>query len=1228
MKSLVKRKKSFKNNFKNKKNLFLSFGLFLLLISTIYLYRDSFLPFFYSYFPKEQSDVLAANQVSLTRINRYDIEFTDLDGQLKSIRPRVCDGFDIPGSPGVTSRMQTTCLRNYPVEFSRFNNSIQNYGTVGIWSLNYVGLTQNIVTDITGKKRINIFPKADAATANNEITIREEKYRPLLQDIDGKPVMFYYGGLHEINLKNRSTYLLTRLYDSAYYTRAFEYGNMPNVVYKLAGTNRFILYTPIRHTVNDHACFTCTAEQNNTKTGGWGNCSILQEKTQYCPGISAEIYSWVNNIPQASNVGKLSPELYDSDFVFKRSTWNNSYGAHTFRGNRTNYLDPNVRSSFRSYNDPYIDSILINDCSVPGAYRTNAGNLCVSSKNSFQGPYRAGYDVSYDVSCIGKDIDGSCEELILYAAKRDTKSSFSYSGLNFFKGNTTNRVNCSSTTSSTACYTGYELLHDNRWAPYSNLSGGYEIPLYEYWYNNNNITCSLNDLDCIRAIDWNSTDGKIVTYSSYEKVNSVKSTFNKPANFPPANVNFNFTSDLANFAIKINPPSGTNLGSMDIYKYGLSIGDGKPYSYRFRYNFTSQSPAPRYFQADEISVAFSLNSGGPNQDIDIMFSSLNANPNAYAKNELRVFRLKDGLSSSNSRTRTEEIIDITDKFNFTGIYPLTFRRYIATLNDGSGYPSGSEYFVFVSRDFVYHSPVPNTDDCILNLDSLSVVNTSPNSFYYGLNLPSDNVTPHLVLRAGKPIYCKDPVTNTDITQKPITAAKITFYDPINQDPIASFTATQIVNLSTLNFGGNMNTYLKNNFPSGMMFNFDLNFSMGNENVLVDSGTFNEVDFPNILPKGFSVFKESGVRVNLQVGGSPYNFTDNIGMTIQKNNFVSRTYNLNNLTNKSLPIFVNSTNSDFVNFFYDHNMRLNNAAARLEDSISYRICFSINVLSVSSSNNNFLSVAKNPSNSRCVDLKYLHGNVQSYNIATQTVTINLEPKVGIDISNVEFNGNVFADISSIQRESIFKTSSIRFEGSYITSTNNTSNLKLFNNSKLSFNYLNGISSLNNFTNFTGSNFNKFNLLYKDIGSQVESDPLVASSYIVLDPANNTSNNNFEIIDISTGRGVLIDLTNTNIQKSFDRYVLMNLDSRNKSRIKFKVDCNNQSSYSLICSGNVFNFKGAILGGFYLEGEVPEGLQNSRFIRIHENASILINLVKELRSNKYPTVTTTLVNLKYE
>lgn len=1224
MKSLIKRKKSFKNKFKNKRNLFLSFSLFLLLISTIYLYRDSFVSFFYSYFPKEQSDVLAANQVSLTRINRYDIEFTDLDGQLKSIRPRVCDGFDIAGSPGVTSRMQLSCLRNYPEEFSSFRNSIQSYGTVGLWSLNYNNLTQNIVTDSTGKKRINIFPQLTLSTTAE--TIRNEKYRPILQDINGKPVMFYFGGLHEINLKNKSTYLLTRLYDSAYYTRAFEHGNMPLVVYKLAQSDRFILYTPIRHTVSDHACFTCTAMQNNTKTDGWGNCSILGKDTQYCPSIASEIYSTVDGVPQPTGRGKFSPELYDSNYVYSKSTWNNAFGAHTFRGTKADYSNTNIRSSFRSYNDPYIDSIKIDDCSVSGTNRTNSGNLCVTSKNSFKGPYQAGYGVSFDVSCIGKDNDGSCEELIIYAARRDTVNKFSYTGFNFFKGNIAQQTNCSSTTSDTSCYKGYELLYDNRWEPYSNLSGGYEVPLFEYWYNNSNFNCALNNLSCIRAIDWNSADGKIVTYSSYLKENSVLSTFNKPANFPPANVNFNFTSDLANFAIKINPPTSTNLGSMDIYKYGISIGDGRPYSYKFTYRFTSQSPAPRYFQADEISVAFSPTRVGQNQDIDIMFSSINANPNAYAKNELRVFRLKDGLSSSNSRT--EEIIDITDKFNFTGIYPLTFKRYLADFNDGTGYPAGSEYFVFVSRNYVYHSPVPNTDDCALNLDSLTVVNSDANSFYYGLDLPSDNVNPHLVLRAGKPIYCKDPVTNTDITQKPITAAKITFYDPINQDPIASFTATQIVNLSTLNFGGNMNTYLKNNFPSGMRFDFDLNFSMGNENVLVDSGTFNEVDFPNILPKGFSVFKESGVRVNLQVGGAPYNFTDNIGMTIQKNNFVSRTYNLNNFTNKSLPIFINSTNSDFVNFFYDHNMQLNNVTARLEDSISYRICFSINVLSVSSSNNNFLSVAKNPSNSRCVDLKYLHGNVQSYNIATQTVTINLEPKVGIDISNVEFNGNVFADISSIQRESIFKTSSTRFEGSYITSTNNTSNLKLFNNSKLSFNYLNGISSLNNFTNFTGSNFNKFNFLYKDIGSQVESDPLVASSYIVLDPANNTSNNNFEIIDISTGRGVLIDLTNTNIQKSFDRYVLMNLDSRNKSRIKFKVDCNNQSSYSLICSGNVFNFKGSILGGFYLEGEVPQSVQTSRFIRIHENASILINLVKELRSNKYPTVTTTLVNLKYE
>lgn len=1228
MKSIVKRKKSNKNV----KNLFLILLLLFFIAMILYLSNiDIFsrLPFFTN---KQDSDVLAASQVSLTRISRYDIEFNDLDGQLKSIRPKGCVGFDIQGSPGVASSMQTSCLRNYNLEYP--NPPYYTKTGLKVWSLVYpdqFGL--NITTpEGYGLRRMDIFPTMLNKYASN-MSEKIQKYRPILQDISGIPVMFYFGGVHEINLKNKSTYLLTRMYDSGYYTRAFQHGNIPNLVYKIAGNNNFIVYTPNFHSVNEQACFVCSTKQNSTL---WG-CKELGGSTQYCPAIATDLTVWVNG-SMVSTGGKYSPELLNPNHVTNANypSWVNDYGAKLFRGNRSQYAVPGS-PKFRSYNTQVVDSISVEKCAssaeCSAGNPTNSGLLYVSSKNSYYMPYNAGYNIDYNVNCIGKTLDNSCQELLIYGARRDTKSNFSFTGYRHFVGNVSGQVNCSSTKSAESCYKGYELLHDNRWQPYSNVSTGYEIPFFEYVYSTNATLCSITNTNCIKATDWNDSNGKITTYNSFLTTNTTTKTFNKPSKFfPPANVDFNFTTDLTNFAIKINPPSDLvnrpspgNYGSMDIYRYGISISDGTPYSEKFTYNFTAQSPMPKYYRADEISVTYSINENPYYPDIDIMFSSLNANPNNYSPSELRILRLKNGLSTS--ATEQESIIDITNLFNFTGIYPLTFKRYSEDGSFGTGYVAGSDYYVFVSQNYVYHSPVPKTDGCILNIDSLNISNINSNSFFYGLKFPSDNVSPHLVFKAGKPIYCKDPVTNLDNNQKPLNAALVTFYDPINNKALVSFPTKDIDNLSTINFDAALNNYFKFSFPSGMKLDFDLNFSMGNENVLINSETFSKTIFPNILPKGFTVYKESGVSLDLKVGNVSYDFTQDLGMTVQKNSFVSQTYNLKNFGAKTLPILINSSNSDFINLFFDHDLYFNNVTSRLEDAIAYKICFTVNVVSVTSSNSNLLAVAKNPSNSKCVDAKYLHSNVQSYNISTQTININLEQKVGIDIGNVEFNGNVYAGSSLIQSGNMFKTASKKFEGSYITSTNNTSTLKYFNNSKLTFSYFDNISSLKNFSNFNGGNFSKFNFLYANIGNQVESDPLVNSSYITLDPALNSTANSFEIIDISKGRGVLIDLTNTNITKSFDKYVLMNIDSTNSSRIKFKVDCAN-INYSLICSGNVFNFKGAVLGGIYIEGEVPQSLQTSKFIRIHENASILVNLIKELRSNKYPTVTSTLVNLKYE
>jgi hypothetical protein len=241
----------------------------------------------------------------------------------------------------------------------------------------------------------------------------------------------------------------------------------------------------------------------------------------------------------------------------------------------------------------------------------------------------------------------------------------------------------------------------------------------------------------------------------------------------------------------------------------------------------------------------------------------------------------------------------------------------------------------------------------------------------------------------------------------------------------------------------------------------------------------------------------------------------------------------------------------------------------------------------------------------------------------TVTVSV---IDSSYKNFEFNGNVFSK-DNLSAGFLFTAPASKYVGSYVTSETFSSNLKFLNNANTSFGYNDSLNnSLVNFSSFNGTNFQRFNFLYENVGYP-EGVPLSDSQYLTLSPPSPANSNNFEIINISKGKGVKIDLTNTNLTKNFNKFVLVNSDKGNKSRIHFYFDCLN-ASYSLICSGVKFNFKGALLGQFYISGRTNSIIAERRVIRIHENADILVNLVDALKSKKYQTVTSTILNLKYE
>lgn len=229
-------------------------------------------------------------------------------------------------------------------------------------------------------------------------------------------------------------------------------------------------------------------------------------------------------------------------------------------------------------------------------------------------------------------------------------------------------------------------------------------------------------------------------------------------------------------------------------------------------------------------------------------------------------------------------------------------------------------------------------------------------------------------------------------------------------------------------------------------------------------------------------------------------------------------------------------------------------------------------------------------------------------------------------NVEVYGNVFTK-TDLTDKFLVTNPSKKLEGNYLTKADVASSLiKSSKGVSFGFNYVSPLpTTLFNFVNYTSS-LNKFNLLVNSAQTANDPNPLASASYLSISPS---SSNNFEIITISQGKGIKIDLTNANLANAnfkFDKYIFINLDPSNKSRISFYVDCS-LATYSTICSGAKFYAKGAFFGQFIVDGQVKSTMTNSRFINITENPDLMLNLIPELRSKKYQLVSKTKVNLKY-
>ena len=234
---------------------------------------------------------------------------------------------------------------------------------------------------------------------------------------------------------------------------------------------------------------------------------------------------------------------------------------------------------------------------------------------------------------------------------------------------------------------------------------------------------------------------------------------------------------------------------------------------------------------------------------------------------------------------------------------------------------------------------------------------------------------------------------------------------------------------------------------------------------------------------------------------------------------------------------------------------------------------------------------------------------------------------IAYSNFIVNGNIYTK-TDLGENFLYTNPSKKLEGNYITRAQTSStNIKSINSVDFTFNFPSLTQLPQALTGFNvTTTFNtKFNLSVLN-STAVDPNPLASTSYVTFTPS---STNKFEIINLSQGKGIKIDLTNTNLASTtfkFDKYLFVNLDPTNKSRVTFYMDCS-LATYSTICSGSQFIMKGGIFGPFSLQGQIPTTMSNTKFINITENPEIMLNLVPELRVKKYQMISKTKVNLKY-
>ena len=617
------------------------------------------------------------------------------------------------------------------------------------------------------------------------------------------------------------------------------------------------------------------------------------------------------------------------------------------------------------------------------------------------------------------------------------------------------------------------------------------------------------------------------------------------------------------------------------------------------------------------NVSFAIDSA---DNLDIMIAP-NFTDSINDKNaKTRVFRAK----KFNSATGTYNLFELTPSnggYEFLTVgpgnnAPLTFKYYNNT--DAN---TANDYAVFASRNYVFSSKVAVSKDCALD-SSLVVANTNPNTINNGItpsSLVGGKANFSLALNFVNPVTLN--CSSSDVNIPAGTTMTVQLYDAISNTPVKTITNVTLgsnrlsLRIPAINAASN-SKYL---YTASFVYNGETYTTNLNSNNYLTLESFVNINALLSLP---------GSTVIRSLASSNITITKTFGSVTKQSNAQINSSKFS-LTSYALPASSN--------FFFDHNLVESNGS--LTDEVSYKICFtntsSTNIVDVELlRDESFVAntdVIDYSISNNCLNMNYKYPDTDS-GYFMEPVTFNIYLTEGVTAApitygNFKVNGNVM--IKNSPDMSIVSKTDQKYQGVYVSSLNKGARSVTLD-SVLSSNYFK-IPYVDNLT--SAFNFE----VVPDLLSSQTNYSLVTDS----DPLK--SPNNFDVIDaflipqasaphivyLAKNKTLLFDLTNTNIESTdFDGYYFVSATSQNaKERIIFYVNCNDVE-YSLICQNKVeYHIKAGFYGDLKMTGNLNTANKSRAFVVINQNPGVLIQGQGDLRDKRYFNYTRSKTIFKY-